>query len=200
MKMRMAALALGTVLASLAVAAPVSVLFSGGGDFYGNFTVVTGSQSLNANAGHLLNSWSAGYNTSGVGTSFLAYCLTPTEYIGSGGNPWNADRNYFGNYGQVGWLANQAVSTTADKATVQVAIWMVLGSTVTGNDAWSQTVVTNATALAAASIGQTGAVIEYARAPGVKGQDLVEAVPEPFTMALGLAGLGVAVARRRKAR
>lgn len=213
MNKKLAAAAALSVLATCAFAQQqVSVKFLGG-DYTGNFSLQSGSQTSVGSAGLLFNSWTAGYGTAGApgGTAFTAYCLSPFIYIGqSGYNPWDADRYYntgiASNAGSIAWLASHTTGlTTLDYAAIQVAIWQLADPAIviTANDGNATTALANAGAWYTASLTKSSDYVFYKNVTvkpdgTMASQDLVEAVPEPFTMALGLAGLGAAIAHRRR--
>lgn len=201
---RLLSLSLGAALASAAVAGNVTMTYLGG-IYDGTFT----NGSTNFTAGLIQASY-----TGTVSGMFNGYCLSPSVALGTS---WGATRYVntqmdtsltitAAQAAQIGYLAGLYAGggTAVQHATAQIAIWQVLGFTPTVISD-PNNVLGAGIALYNSTLSNGGAYIFYESDynPGTnlkQSQDLVEAVPEPFTMALGAAGLALAVARKRRSR
>lgn len=162
------------------------------------------------------------YSYVASGDSFIAYCIEPSQSNGRAG----LNRDYFVDSfsgAQAQRLQSlfsteyAQLSSYTDKAAFQIAVWEIMRETggtldasagsfhVLGNDATSSQVAALANSFMATAASYNGpALYSLTRLTSANLQDLVtatplNAVPEPETYALLLAGLGIIgmVARRR---
>ena len=217
-------IALGALLAVAAAqaAAPVQIKWQGvdtaGIKLSTQDTTVSTSVPVTSNyATTALN-----YSYVASGDSFIAYCIEPSQSNGRAG----VNRDYFvDSFSGAQAQRLQALFSTeyshlntyTDKAAFQIAVWEIMRETagtldaatgsfrVLGNDAASNQVATLANTFMATAASYSGpALYSLTRLTNANLQDLVaataiNAVPEPATYALLLAGIGVIgmVARRR---
>ncbi|MCX7801028.1 MAG: PEP-CTERM sorting domain-containing protein [Fimbriimonadales bacterium] len=153
-------------------------------------------------------------NTFNGGASFLAYCLDPGETLTS---PMPVTQTTIS--GPVGWLVQtfgvnrtgitigpNTYSANVDAAGFQLAIWKFMDPGLLIGGSTPATIVTVANHYYALATSQSDTAIKFDYVPTTGSQDLVTEnfggtsipVPEPFTMAIGAAGLATALVRRRR--
>lgn len=153
-------------------------------------------------------------NTFLGGSPFIAYCLDPGETLLS---PMPVTQTTIS--GPVGWLVNtfgvnrtgitigsNTYSASVDAAGFQLAIWRFMDSGLLVGGSTPSSVVTVANHYYSLATSNSASAIKFDYVPTTGSQDLVTdsfggtsiPVPEPFTMAVGVAGLATALARRRK--
>jgi len=146
------------------------------------------------------------------GAQFIGYCLSPGEHLV---DPMPVTQTTIS--GPVGWLVQTfgvnrtgfgSYTAPEDAAGFQLAIWKLMDSGLVVNSAPANAVsVMNYYIAAAGSNSDTAVRFNHVYpGRGQRSQDIVTEnfggtsipVPEPFTMAIGAAGLATALARRRK--
>ncbi|MCX7801180.1 MAG: hypothetical protein N2109_12670 [Fimbriimonadales bacterium] len=199
----------------------------------GNYTY--GTYTVNYNGSHLVTGGLLGVNL-GLSAAqaqsktnpWWAYCLTPDVNIGSPSNPWEAQVGNLtsllgANANKAAWLANilfdssvvpqqYKVPFNQDHAKIQVALWDLLGATVTGtfnsSTVWDDVAKTQITLSFGTVTYNPSTVYPYLYLDPLsdgQGQRLLQGgsgggqnfpVPEPVT--LGFAALGLAAALRKR--
>jgi hypothetical protein len=155
-------------------------------------------------------------NSFNGGLQFIGYCLSPGEHLI---DPMPATQTTI--TGPVGWLVQtfgvnrtgitigvNTYTAAEDAAGFQLAIWKLMDSGLVVNSAPANAVSVMSYYIAAAGSNSDTAVRfnHVWSGQGARSQDIVTEnfggtsipVPEPFTMAIGAAGLATALARRRK--
>lgn len=150
------------------------------------------------------------------GATFIGYCLSPGDNLV---DPMPATLTSIS--GPVGWLVQtfgvnrtgitigaNTYNANTDAAGFQLAIWKLMdaGLTVNSASAGALTVMNHYLTLAGSNSDTAVRFNHVWSGQGRRSQDIVTEnfggtsipVPEPFTMAIGAAGLATALARRRK--
>jgi len=145
------------------------------------------------------------------GATFIGYCLSPGEHLV---DPMPATQTTI--TGPVGWLVQTfgvnrtgfgSYTAAEDAAGFQLAIWKLMDSGLVVNSAPANALTVMSHYLTLAGSNSATAVrFNHLWSGGPRSQDIVTEnfggtsipVPEPFTMAIGAAGLATALARRRK--
>jgi hypothetical protein len=149
------------------------------------------------------------------GATFIGYCLSPGEHLV---DPMPATQTTI--TGPVGWLVQtfgvnrtgitigmNTYTAAEDAAGFQLAIWKLMDSSLVVNSAPANALTVMSHYLTLAGTNSATAVrFNHLWSGGPRSQDIVTEnfggtsipVPEPFTMAIGAAGLATALARRRK--